>query len=116
MPLPQNLAHGWLLFEREDVEVTRQHRAHGTILDVLGADALRYFLLREIVFDRMDRSLRRAGCTLQLRPGQRAGHLPAHAPMITRYFKGEVPYPSRAATHTAEECHCRDCAPDDHAI
>ena len=42
-----------------------------TILDVLGADALRYFLLREVVFGQDGSfSFRRAGAALQLRPGE----------------------------------------------
>jgi methionyl-tRNA synthetase len=45
------VAHGWLLFEESKMSKSRGNIVRAeTILDVLGADALRYFLLREIVF------------------------------------------------------------------
>src|ERR1700736_5375946 len=45
------VAHGWLLFEEDKMSKSRGNIVRTeTILDVLGADALRYFLLREIVF------------------------------------------------------------------
>jgi len=39
---------------REDVEIARQYCARETVHAVLGTDALRYFLLREIPFGRME--------------------------------------------------------------
>ena len=52
MPLPKAIvAHGWLLFEESKMSKSRGNIVRTeTILDVLGADALRYFLLREVVF------------------------------------------------------------------
>ena len=52
LPLPKGImAHGWLLFEENKMSKSRGNIVRAeTILDVLGADALRYFLLREIVF------------------------------------------------------------------
>jgi methionyl-tRNA synthetase len=52
LPLPKSIvAHGWLLFEESKMSKSRGNIVRTeTILDVLGADALRYFLLREIVF------------------------------------------------------------------
>lgn len=52
LPLPQSIfAHGWLLFEQSKMSKSRGNIVRAdTILDVLGADALRYFLLREVVF------------------------------------------------------------------
>src|SRR5450432_926567 len=52
LPLPKALvAHGWLLFEESKMSKSRGNIVRTeTILDVLGADALRYFLLREVVF------------------------------------------------------------------
>src|SRR5438132_6206614 len=52
LPLPHGImAHGWLLFEENKMSKSRGNIVRAeTILDVLGADALRYFLLREIVF------------------------------------------------------------------
>ncbi len=50
--LPKSIvAHGWLLFEHSKMSKSRGNIVRAeTILDVLGADALRYFLLREVVF------------------------------------------------------------------
>ncbi|QNI34649.1 methionine--tRNA ligase [Alloacidobacterium dinghuense] len=52
LPLPKSIvAHGWLLFEESKMSKSRGNIVRAeTILDVLGADALRYFLLREIRF------------------------------------------------------------------
>src|SRR5207245_1922168 len=52
LPLPKSIvAHGWLLFEENKMSKSRGNIVRTeTILDVLGADALRYFLLREVVF------------------------------------------------------------------
>ncbi len=52
LPLPKSIVgHGWLLFEESKMSKSRGNIVRAeTILDVLGADALRYFLLREIVF------------------------------------------------------------------
>ena len=52
LPLPKGImAHGWLLFEESKMSKSRGNIVRAeTILDVLGADALRYFLLREVVF------------------------------------------------------------------
>jgi methionyl-tRNA synthetase len=52
LQLPKSIVgHGWLLFEESKMSKSRGNIVRAeTILDVLGADALRYFLLREIVF------------------------------------------------------------------
>ena len=52
LPLPKGIvAHGWLLFEENKMSKSRGNIVRAeTILDVLGEDALRYFLLREVVF------------------------------------------------------------------
>jgi len=107
LPLPQKImAHGWLLFEESKMSKSRGNIVRTeTILDVLGADALRYFLLREIVFGQdgsfsFDALVQRYNSDLANGLGNLASRT---LTMITRYFKGEVPYPSRAATHTADE-------------
>jgi methionyl-tRNA synthetase len=107
LPLPQKIvAHGWLLFEESKMSKSRGNIVRTeTILDVLGADALRYFLLREIVFGQdgsfsFDALVQRYNSDLANGLGNLASRT---LTMINRYFKGEVPYPSRAATHTAEE-------------
>jgi methionyl-tRNA synthetase len=52
LPLPKRVfAHGWLLFENDKMSKSRGNIVRATpITDVMGIDALRYFLLREIVF------------------------------------------------------------------
>ena len=51
-PLPKSIfAHGWLLFENDKMSKSRGNIVRPTpIAEVMGVDALRYFLLREIVF------------------------------------------------------------------
>jgi methionyl-tRNA synthetase len=47
----QVFAHGWLLFENDKMSKSRGNIVRATpIHQVLGTDALRYFLLREVVF------------------------------------------------------------------
>ena len=51
-PLPKRVfAHGWLLFENDKMSKSRGNIVRPSpIADTMGVDALRYFLLREIVF------------------------------------------------------------------
>src|SRR5580700_11118113 len=107
IPLPKGImAHGWLLFEENKMSKSRGNIVRAeTILDVLGADALRYFLLREVVFGQdgsfsFDALVQRYNSDLANGLGNLASRT---LTMITRYFKGEVPYPSRAAALTAED-------------
>ncbi len=50
--LPKHIfAHGWLLFENDKMSKSRGNIVRpAPIADVMGVDALRYFLLREVVF------------------------------------------------------------------
>jgi methionyl-tRNA synthetase len=107
LPLPKSIvAHGWLLFEENKMSKSRGNIVRAeTIIDVLGNDALRYFLLREVVFGQdgsfsFDALVQRYNSDLANGLGNLASRTLA---MITRYFKGEVPYPSHAAAHTAAE-------------
>ncbi len=52
LPLPKKIfAHGWLLFENDKMSKSKGNIVRATpIKNVIGADALRYFLLREIPF------------------------------------------------------------------
>jgi len=52
LPLPKRIfAHGWLLFENDKMSKSRGNLVRADpIREVMGADALRYFLLREVVF------------------------------------------------------------------
>jgi methionyl-tRNA synthetase len=107
LPLPHGImAHGWLLFEENKMSKSRGNIVRAeTILDVLGADALRYFLLREIVFGQdgsfsFDALVQRYNADLANGLGNLASRT---LTMITRYFRGEVPYPSHTASHTRAE-------------
>ncbi len=107
LPLPKGItAHGWLLFEESKMSKSRGNIVRAeTIVDVLGADALRYFLLREVVFGQdgsfsFDALVQRYNSDLANGLGNLASRT---LTMITRYFKGEVPYPSHAAHTPADE-------------
>jgi len=91
------IAHGWLLFEESKMSKSRGNIVRTeTVLDVLGNDALRYFLLREIVFGQdgsfsFDAVVQRYNSDLANDLGNLASRT---LTMITRYFNGSVPYPS----------------------
>jgi methionyl-tRNA synthetase len=107
LELPKAIvAHGWLLFEENKMSKSRGNIVRTeTILDVLGADALRYFLLREVVFGQdgsfsFDALVQRYNSDLANGLGNLASRT---LTMINRYFKGEVPYPSHAVARTADD-------------
>jgi methionyl-tRNA synthetase len=101
LPEPKAImAHGWLLFEENKMSKSRGNIVRAeTILEVMGQDALRYFLLREVVFGQdgsfsFDALVQRYNADLANGLGNLASRTLA---MITRYFRGEVPYPSAGA-------------------
>ncbi len=107
LPVPKAIvAHGWLLFEESKMSKSRGNIVRTeTILDVLGADALRYFLLREVVFGQdgsfsFDALVQRYNSDLANGLGNLASRT---LTMINRYFKGQVPYPSPGASKTAAD-------------
>ncbi len=74
-------------------------------MDVLGIDALRYFLLREIVFGQdgsfsFDALVQRYNADLANGLGNLASRT---LTMISRYFRGEIPYPSQTGRTPADE-------------
>jgi methionyl-tRNA synthetase len=102
LPLPKSIvAHGWLLFEESKMSKSRGNIVRSeTILDVLGdhlgADALRYFLLREIVFGQdgsfsFDALVGRYNSDLANGYGNLVSRTLA---MIAKYFDGIVPAPT----------------------
>ena len=107
LPLPHSIiAHGWLLFEESKMSKSRGNIVRSeTILDTLGQDALRYFLLREIVFGQdgsfsFDALVQRFNADL----ANDLGNLSSRTlSMISRYFQGEVPYPSPSERTPADE-------------
>ncbi|HLK32036.1 MAG TPA: methionine--tRNA ligase subunit beta, partial [Terriglobales bacterium] len=98
LPLPKTIvAHGWLLFEHDKMSKSRGNVVRAeTIVSALSRDALRYFLLREIVFGQdgsfsFDALVQRYNADLANDLGNLASRT---LTMITRYFGGQVPYPS----------------------
>src|SRR5271165_303808 len=107
IPLPKSIiAHGWLLFEESKMSKSRGNIVRSeTILDTLGADTLRYFLMREIVFGSdgsfsFDALVQRFNSDL----ANGLGNLSSRTlSMITRYFDGEIPYPSPGARDASDD-------------
>ena len=98
LPVPHAIfAHGWLLFEQDKMSKSRGNIVQPEpIREVLGADALRYFLLREIPFGQdgsfsFDALLQRYNSDLANDFGNLATRV---LTMIGRYFNQEIPYPS----------------------
>jgi methionyl-tRNA synthetase len=98
----QEVVHGWLLFEQDKMSKSRGNIVRSeSIVDVLGNDALRYFLMREVVFGQdgsfsFDALVQRYDADLANGLGNLASRT---LTMIGRYFNGEVPYPSAKASH-----------------
>ncbi len=95
LPLPKSVvANGWLLFEENKMSKSRGNVVRSeTILDVLGGDALRYFLLREIVFGHdgsfsFDALVQRYNADLANGYGNLASRT---LTMIGKYFDGVIP-------------------------
>ncbi len=95
LPLPKSIvAHGWLLFEQSKMSKSRGNIVRTeTVLDVLGADALRYFLLREVTFGQdgsfsFDALVQRYNSDLANGYGNLVSRTLA---MIVKYFDGVVP-------------------------
>jgi methionyl-tRNA synthetase len=95
LPLPKGVvAHGWLLFEQSKMSKSRGNIVRAeTIVETLGADALRYFLMREVVFGQdgsfsFDALVQRYNADLANGYGNLTSRTLA---MINRYFDGLVP-------------------------
>ncbi len=107
LPLPKSvIAHGWLLFEESKMSKSRGNIVRAeTVIDVLGNDALRYFLLREVVFGQdgsfsFDALVQRYNSDL----ANDLGNLSSRTlTMINRYFNGSVPYPSPTVARKATD-------------
>jgi methionyl-tRNA synthetase len=100
------VAHGWLLFEQDKMSKSKGNIVRAeSILDVLGADALRYFLFREVPFGHdgsfsFDALVQRYNADLANGIGNLASRT---LTMIAKYFQGEMPYPSATAARTPAE-------------
>ncbi|MGC1942634.1 MAG: methionine--tRNA ligase, partial [Candidatus Acidiferrales bacterium] len=92
----QIVAHGWLLFEQEKMSKSKGNVAYPEpIVKVLGNDALRYYLLREVVFGQDGNFSRDALITrynADLANG--LGNLASRTlTMIEKYCAGNIPDP-----------------------
>ena len=110
MPLPKQIvAHGWLLFEQEKMSKSKGNVAYPEpIVKVLGNDALRYYLLREVVFGQDGNFSRDALITrynADLANG--LGNLASRTlTMIEQYFDGRIPK-IRSSTGAIRRAICR---------
>jgi methionyl-tRNA synthetase len=97
LPLPEKIwAHGWLLFDSEKMSKSRGNVVRPRpIVNALGIEPLRYYLLREIVFGQdgsfsYDALVTRYNSDLANGLGNLASRT---LTMIERYFGGEIPKP-----------------------
>jgi methionyl-tRNA synthetase len=114
VPLPKQMfAHGWWLFDQEKMSKSRGNvRRPQPIVAVLGIDALRYFLLREMVFGQdgnfsYDALITRYNADLANGLGNLASRTLA---MIEQYCGGKIPAPS--GTESALPLMVRNIIPD----
>jgi methionyl-tRNA synthetase len=93
----QIVAHGWLLFEQEKMSKSKGNVAYAEpIVKVLGNDALRYYLLREVVFGQdgnfsRDSLITRYNADLANGLGNLASRI---LTMINQSTEGRIPEPA----------------------
>jgi methionyl-tRNA synthetase len=112
--LPKGVfAHGWWVFAGEKMSKSRGNTAlPQPIARVLGVDALRYFLLRDMVFGQdgnfsYEALVQRYNSDLVNDLGNLAKRT---LDMIERYFGGEVPAPSKPAELTQRDTEVAEAA------
>jgi methionyl-tRNA synthetase len=98
LPLPKQIwAHGWLLMDSSKMSKSKGNVVRPRpIVDVLGMDALRYYLLRETVFGQdgnfsYDALIQRYNSDLANGLGNLASRTAA---LIEKFFGGRIPKPS----------------------
>jgi methionyl-tRNA synthetase len=103
IPLPRSVrANGWLLFDQGKMSKSRGNIVRAeTVQEVLGADALRYFLLREIPFGQdgsfsFDALVQRYNGDLANGYGNLVSRV---VNMVHKYFGGVVPEPKTGYTN-----------------
>jgi methionyl-tRNA synthetase len=111
IPLPRSVkANGWLLFDQGKMSKSRGNIVRAeTVQEILGADALRYFLLREIPFGHdgsfsFDALVQRYNGDLANGYGNLVSRV---VNMVHKYFGGVVP---STGAETAAEAALRTCA------
>ena len=112
IPVPKSIrANGWLLFDQGKMSKSRGNIVRAeTVMEVLGADALRYFLLREIPFGQdgnfsFDALVQRFNADLANGYGNLVSRV---VNMVHKYFDGIVPQagaetPAETALRTSAE-------------
>src|SRR5271156_66843 len=107
LPLPRQIwAHGWLLMDSSKMSKSKGNVVRPRpIVDVLGMDALRYYLLRETVFGQdgnfsYDALIQRYNSDLANGLGDLASRT---LTMIDKYFDGSVPSPSDSTEFTSDD-------------
>ncbi|HLY41510.1 MAG TPA: methionine--tRNA ligase [Terracidiphilus sp.] len=102
IPVPRSVrANGWLLFDQGKMSKSRGNIVRAeTVQEVLGADALRYFLLREIPFGQdgnfsFDALVQRYNGDLANGYGNLVSRV---VNMVHKYFGGVVPDPGSETT------------------
>ncbi len=97
LPVPRTVrANGWLLFDQGKMSKSRGNIVRAeTVMEVLGADALRYFLLREIPFGQdgtfsFEALVQRYNADLANGYGNLVSRV---VNMVHKYFGGTVPEP-----------------------
>ena len=107
VPLPKQIwAHGWLLMDSSKMSKSRGNVVRPRpIVSVLGMDALRYFLLREIVFGQdgnfsYDALVTRYNADLANGLGNLASRT---LTMIEKYCGGQIPKPAASPIDAAAE-------------
>jgi methionyl-tRNA synthetase len=116
LPVPRSVkANGWLLFDQGKMSKSRGNIVRAdTVREVLGADALRYFLLREIPFGQdgnfsFDALVQRYNADLANGYGNLVSRV---VNMVHKYFGGVIPEPGAetAAEITLRESTARTVA------
>jgi len=116
LPLPRAIfAHGWLLFDEGKMSKSKGNIVQpDPIREVLGVDALRYFLMREIPFGQdgnfsYDALITRYNSDLANDLGNLASRV---LTMIGRYFGGEIPYPSPLPQRLPQDLRIPEMVPE----
>jgi methionyl-tRNA synthetase len=105
LPLPKQVfAHGWLLFQENKMSKSRGNVVRpAPIAEVMGADGLRYFLMREITFGQdgnfsYDALIERYNADL----ANGLGNLASRTLTMIRQYRGGIIPASDGAQHIAE--------------
>lgn len=108
LPLPKQIwAHGWLMFDNDKMSKTKGNVVRPLpIAEVMGADPLRYFLFREVVFGQdgnfgYEALVQRYNSDLANGLGNLASRVFS---MIHQYREGLIPH-SEGDNHIAQEAH-----------